>query len=108
MCGAQTVQGDLAYILCMNGVDVRTHVHVHVSAWRTYGRVDVLVMMTGLSYDDWINTHFVVNQLSHGPISALEDVNISFFLRVYIIGDKEGYCVSFFESLRASGYSPEL
>ena len=33
-----------------------------------------------LSYDDWINTHFVVNQLSHGPILALEDVNISFFL----------------------------
>ena len=31
--------------------------------------------------DEWVNTpFFVVNQLSHGRILVLEDVNISFFL----------------------------
>ena len=36
------------------------------------------------SYDDRINTHFVVNQSSHGPILALEDVNLSIFLYIYM------------------------
>ena len=32
-----------------------------------------------LLFDAWVNIPFV-NHLSHGPILALEDVNISFFL----------------------------
>ena len=35
----------------------------------------------------WLNTHFVVNQLSHGPILALQDVNISFFFSNVSVGE---------------------
>ena len=35
--------------------------------------------------DEWVNNPiFVVNQLSHGPILVLEDVNISFFLSFFL------------------------
>ena len=52
------------------------HVHVHCLISKlSLNSIFILVLL----FDAWVNIPFV-NHLSHGPILALEDVNISFFL----------------------------